>query len=197
MTRDSPILIIGGGLGGLALAVGLAGRGFPVRVFEQARELREIGAGLTVSGGAMRALDWLGIGDIVRRRSERAANLPRLHYATGALIAGAYDVSALRDDGAPNPRDWKTRHMHRADLHEALRERLFALDPDALALGHAFIGAEALADGVTARFANGETAQGRVLIGCDGSRSGRPRPDVPRRGAGIRRAGHVALHDPD
>jgi salicylate hydroxylase len=169
---DLPILIIGGGLGGMALALGLAGRGFRVRVLEQARELRETGAGLTVSGGANKPLERLGVGDVVRARSERAANLPMLHFRTGELIAGAYDVKAV-DDGLeiPDPRDGKTRHMHRADLHDALRDGLLALDPDALATGHAFTHTENDGEGVVAHFSNGAAARGCALIGCDGLRS--------------------------
>jgi salicylate hydroxylase len=172
MNDDLPILIIGGGLGGMALAVGLTGRGFRVRVFEQAPELKEAGAGITVSGGALRSLDWLGVGDIVRAKSERAAKLPLLHYISGDLISGAYDVKAFPEENEPpDTRDWTTRHMHRADLHDILREKLSSVQPDSVATGHVFVGAEADDDGVTAHFANGVSAHGRALIGCDGLRS--------------------------
>jgi salicylate hydroxylase len=166
MNSDTPILIVGGGLGGAALALGLARRGLPVRLFEQAETLGEIGAGLTVSGGAMRALHWLGVADAVRARSERAARLPLLHYRTGALIAGAYDES-----GGDDPPDWTTRHMHRADLHDILVSALGALAPDALATGHRFARAQSGPDSVTAHFENGGSAEGSLLIGCDGLRS--------------------------
>jgi salicylate hydroxylase len=172
MKTDAPILIIGGGLGGMAVALGLTTRGFRVRVFEQAAELKEVGAGITVSGGALRSLDWLGVGDAIRACSERAANLPLLHYATGALVSGAYDVKAFHNpDDPPDPRDWTTRHMHRADLHETLRARLLALAPDAVFTGHALTHVESDEDGVTAHFANGVAAHGAALVGCDGLRS--------------------------
>jgi salicylate hydroxylase len=172
MTSDAPILIIGGGLGGMALALGLTGRGHRVRVFEQAPELKEAGAGLTISGGALRSLDWLGVGDIVRARSERAANLPLLHYQTAERIAGDYDVKAFPGaDEPPDTRDWTTRHMHRADLHDILRDGLLARDPAAVATGHMFTGVERGEDEITAHFANGVSATGRALIGCDGLRS--------------------------
>ncbi len=168
MRREDPTLIIGGGLGGAALALGLLRQGLPVRLFEQAAELKEVGAGLTVSGGALRALDWLGVGEAVRARSERAARLPLLHYASGALLTGAYDDPA--SDGA-DPVDWTTRHMHRADLHDILLAGVRERDPAALAPGHKFAAAELRGDRVEARFANGAVARGRLLVGCDGMRS--------------------------
>jgi salicylate hydroxylase len=167
MKSDLPIVIAGGGLGGMALALGLTGRGFKVRVFEQASELKEAGAGLTVSGGAMRALDWLGVGETVHACSERAVSQARLHYTTGALIAGACDLVEER----PDPRDWTTRHMHRADLYDTLRAGLFTLDPDAVATGHVFTRVETYDEGVKVEFANGAVVEGSALIGCDGLRS--------------------------
>ena len=172
MRDAAPILIIGGGLGGIALGLGLASHGFAVRVFEQAEALGEIGAGITVSGGALRALDWLGVGDRVHARSDRAAKLPLLHWQSAALVAGAFDVGV--DESAEagfDPRDSTTRHMHRADLHDTLCEGLRAIDPDAVSTGHTFVHAEESEDGVVAHFANGASAEGLALVGCDGLRS--------------------------
>ncbi|CRK62156.1 Salicylate hydroxylase [Alloactinosynnema sp. L-07] len=58
--------VIGGGIGGLATAAGLAQRGWDVRVHEQAPAFDEVGAGISIWGNALRALDALGIGDAVR-----------------------------------------------------------------------------------------------------------------------------------
>ena len=161
------VLIIVGGLGGAAAALGLARRGFKVRVFEQSVALKEVGAGLTVGLGAIRSLHALGVGDAVRAASERAAKLALLHYQSGALMAGAMDDGADFDD----PAVWTTRHMLRADLHAILIDAVRALDPDAFALDHRFVAAEEDGDGVTATFANGAVARGDLLIGSDGLRS--------------------------
>src|SRR3984885_11909859 len=59
---DGPVAIIGAGIGGVTAALSLQHFGVPVRVFEQARALREIGAGVTVTPNAMSVLDFLGIG---------------------------------------------------------------------------------------------------------------------------------------
>src|SRR4051794_41461531 len=63
--RDLPILIAGGGIGGLAAAYALADKGIPVRVLEQAPEFREIGAGIQLGPNIFRALDKIGLKDAV------------------------------------------------------------------------------------------------------------------------------------
>jgi 2-polyprenyl-6-methoxyphenol hydroxylase-like FAD-dependent oxidoreductase len=65
MSREAnvPILIIGGGIGGLAAAHAIAQRGLPVHVLEQAPEFGEIGAGIQLAPNALRALDQLGVLD--------------------------------------------------------------------------------------------------------------------------------------
>src|SRR5207342_1176703 len=60
-----PILIAGGGIGGLAAAHALARKGFAVRVLEQAPEFREIGAGIQLGPNIFRALDKIGLKDAV------------------------------------------------------------------------------------------------------------------------------------
>ena len=63
-TRDQlPVLIIGGGIGGLCLALELGRRNIPVRLFEQASEFEEFGAGLQLSPNAVRRLKALGVAD--------------------------------------------------------------------------------------------------------------------------------------
>src|SRR5260370_41700522 len=59
---DNSIAVIGGGIGGLTAAMCLLKVGFDVHVYEQARTLREVGAGIVISPNAMRILDGLGLG---------------------------------------------------------------------------------------------------------------------------------------
>ena len=56
-----PILVAGGGIGGLAAAYALARKGFPVRVLEQAPEFRELGAGIQLGPNIFRALNRIGL----------------------------------------------------------------------------------------------------------------------------------------
>ena len=67
--KISRISIIGGGIGGLSAALALQHFGHRVSVFEQARELREIGAGVIISPNAMHALNFLGIGERIAKEA--------------------------------------------------------------------------------------------------------------------------------
>jgi 3-hydroxybenzoate 6-monooxygenase len=64
-----PVLVAGGGIGGVAVALALVRRGFSVKVLEQAPQLGEIGAGIQFGPNAFAALDALGIGEKARARA--------------------------------------------------------------------------------------------------------------------------------
>src|SRR3990170_1957672 len=64
-----PVVVAGGGIGGLACALGLARRNFRVLVLEQAREFGELGAGIQLAPNAWHALDALGVGELVKREA--------------------------------------------------------------------------------------------------------------------------------
>ena len=85
---DPPVLVVGGGIGGLAAALALARRGFSVKVIEQAQELGEIGAGIQLGPNAFAAFDALGAG--ARARATRAAR------PTGGATAPADLLFVLR-----------------------------------------------------------------------------------------------------
>src|SRR5579862_5384930 len=61
------VVIVGGGIGGLSAAVALHSRGAQVQVYEQAHQLGEVGAGLTLQPNCLRVLERLGVGDRVAR----------------------------------------------------------------------------------------------------------------------------------
>ncbi len=65
---NEPIVIVGGGIGGLTTALALAHHGVECEVYEQAPELHEIGAGLGLWPAALRVFDRLGVGEEVRSR---------------------------------------------------------------------------------------------------------------------------------
>jgi len=162
MTRA---LIIGGGMGGLTAALSLLQQGVEVEVHEQASVLREVGAGLTLSGSSMRGFHSLGLFDAIREASQVSGGIPFLHYQTGKVLWGA----AAAPDAGDNP--FVSRHVYRADLQQILAKTLEQRAPGALHLGRSLVGWDQEGDGVVARFADGSRTTGDFLIGADGLRS--------------------------
>lgn len=107
------IVIVGGGIGGLAAAVGLSGAGHNVAVLEQADSFREVGSGLSVWPNAVRAMEALGLGKQLRERS-RPARGPVIRDTRGRRLART-DVGELERRFGP------LLMVHRADLLEVLR----------------------------------------------------------------------------
>ncbi|MFG1357639.1 FAD-dependent monooxygenase [Xanthobacter pseudotagetidis] len=160
-------VIVGGGIGGLACALALRRAGIAVQVLEQARKLKEVGAGLQLSPNATRILRDLG----VLERIEKVAVAPR------ALLVrdGRSGTTLSRSNYAPAARRWGAPFLviHRADLQEALAEAAQEAGA-AVALGVDLRSIERTASGVRAVGGQGEqlVAHGAdVLIGADGVRS--------------------------
>jgi salicylate hydroxylase len=147
---DRPsVAVVGAGLGGLTAALAMVQEGFGVTVYEQATQLGEVGAGLTLSRGAQHVLASVGLVDELRRHASAVRSNAFLHYRTGALLDGAFDHSegSVDPDAAP-----VNLHLHRADLHRVLVDALEARAPGSFLLGHQLVGIEHRADGVRLAF---------------------------------------------
>src|SRR5712671_1062437 len=112
-----PVLVAGGGIGGLAAALALARRGFSVKVLEQAQELGEIGAGVQLGPNAFSAFDALGIGERARGRAVYTERLMLRDAVDGSEIANVPVGAAFRARFG-NP----YAVIHRADIHLSLLE---------------------------------------------------------------------------
>jgi salicylate hydroxylase len=164
--RDLSVLVIGAGMGGLTAALALQKLGFKVKVYEQAAALGEVGAGLTISPNATRALEFVGLGPFMAEAADKPSSGALVHYRTGDVLTKTQrDGSFLEQYGA------EYYQIHRADLHDALVAAVRANDENAILLSHAFDTLTQNETGVTATFTNGETVSGDLLIGADGSRS--------------------------
>ena len=84
--KDIHIAIIGAGIGGMTAAVTLAQKGFKVNVFEQAPELSEVGAGLTVTPNATKGLIYLGLGQAMEKIGMAHDLQGVRHYQTKEMI---------------------------------------------------------------------------------------------------------------
>lgn len=158
------ILIVGGGIGGLTLALELARRGVRHRVFEAAPEIKPVGVGVNLLPHATRLLAELGLeAALARVAVETAAS--HFYNRFGQLI---YQEPLGRRAGL----GWPQFSIHRADLQGALIERLGAAPgAGALELGRKCTGFEQDAHGVTLAFEDGGRVRGAAAIGCDGIHS--------------------------
>jgi salicylate hydroxylase len=160
------VLIAGAGLGGLTTALALIQRGHRVRLFEQASELREVGAGVQIGSNGSRVLISLGL----REAMERVVCLPRGRefrlWSTGQRWRSfdSGETAELRF-GAPY---WM---VHRGDFHGVLLDAMRKADREAIHAGSACVGFAQDGRRATIHLANGETATGDVLIGADGVHS--------------------------
>ncbi len=151
-------MVIGGGIGGLAAAVALSRAGIGVQVYEQARELTEVGAGVSLAPNGLRMLDRLGVGDGIARLGAR-------HASTQLRLA---DGRPARHEPDQFARAGRNVGIHRADLLALLAGQL---PPGTVRTGHRCTGISQDADRATAAFADGATAAADVVIGADGIHS--------------------------
>jgi salicylate hydroxylase len=157
--------IVGGGIGGLTLALALRRRGLAADVYEQAAELREIGAAVALAGNATRELERLGLLAAIAEHACEPSELIWRGWADGRRAASfpiAVHAAYRTKFGAPY------FGVHRADLQRVLGS---AHGAEHLHLGHRLLALEPLDDVVRLTFANGHTAEVDVAIGADGVRS--------------------------
>ncbi|MBS3998361.1 MAG: 3-hydroxybenzoate 6-monooxygenase [Hydrogenophaga sp.] len=163
-----PVLVSGGGIGGLAAALALVRQGFHVQVLEQAPEIGEIGAGIQLGPNAFHAFDALGIGDKARGRAVYT-DFMVMHDAIDEQRVGRIDTGEAFRQRFGNP----YAVIHRADIHGSLLEgaaetgrvefftntRIEQIEQDEAART------------VTAIDQNGKRWTGQALIGADGGKS--------------------------
>lgn len=164
--RDAKhILIAGGGIGGLTAALALLKRGYDVDVYEQAGELKEVGAGVQLSANGNRVLFELGVGEAIQDLSCEASGKEIRLWNSG-------DTWKLFDLGAVSVERYGYPYftVYRPDLISVLAAAVRAIKPDAIHLGARALGFRQDADGVTLQLADG-SAGGAALIGADGVHS--------------------------
>ncbi|MEV6694617.1 3-hydroxybenzoate 6-monooxygenase [Micromonospora sp. NPDC051196] len=160
------VLIVGGGIGGLAAALAVVRHGHRVTVLERHPQFTELGAGIQLAPNAFEALDQLGVGDEVRRRAVFIDELRLMDGTTGKPVAAMPLTDRYRQRfGNPYV------VVHRNDLYRPLLAACGGVAGVQLRAGAAVTGYGQDEAGVTARLETGEELRGDVLIGADGIRS--------------------------
>lgn len=172
--KNFTVAIVGGGIGGLSLAVGLLQRNIPVQIYEAASEFREVGLGLTIGPAAHRTMPLIDpqIRRIYDSFITTHADSPgyerfretwfEVVWATGNEEKSGdvlLDLKAL-------PSGQTT--VRRADFLDAL---VSLIPPEIAHFGKRLVNLEETANGVELRFEDGITATADVVVGCDGIKS--------------------------
>ena len=154
-------IVIGGGIGGLTGAIALHRAGIEAHVYERSPILREVGAGISLWANAIHVLDELGLANAIRPHvlSELHAGLRTWR---GTVLSSAASSELTKGFAVP------IAVMHRADLLAVLAGQV---STNHLHLNYECTGFVQDAEGVTARFTNGEVVRGDLLIGADGLHS--------------------------
>jgi 2-polyprenyl-6-methoxyphenol hydroxylase-like FAD-dependent oxidoreductase len=161
-----PIIIAGGGIGGLAAALGLARKGFSSIVLERAAELGEIGAGIQIGPNAFHCFDALGVGDEARAKAVYIDSLRLMDAVHGEMIAEIPLQEAFHQRFG-NP----YAVVHRADLHGVLLNACRSSPLIELRTRHTVIGYQQDSNLLQVECDNHEMIVGSALIGADGLNS--------------------------
>jgi salicylate hydroxylase len=161
-----PILIAGGGIGGLAAALALTRQGHAVTVLEQAAEIGEIGAGIQLGPNAFAAFDALGVGEGARSRAVYTDEMV-MHDALDESLVGRIPVQAAFRERFGNP----YAVIHRADVHLSLLEGVQRSERIRFLTSTRVARVEQEETGVTVIDAQGGRHRGAALIGADGVKS--------------------------
>jgi 3-hydroxybenzoate 6-monooxygenase len=163
--KDHPILIVGGGLGGLTAALALGQKGWRVRVLEQAPEIEPIGYGIQLGPNVFHMLDRLGLSEAVLAQS---------HFPSACVWLDAED--GVEIERVPTGAELRRRFhypyvvIHRMDLHRALLDACERMPTIELKPSTTVRGFED-ADGHVRALTDRGRLEGAAIVGADGLRS--------------------------
>jgi salicylate hydroxylase len=166
VSAERPIIIVGGGLGGLTAALALARHGQPARVLEGAPSFGAIGFGIQFGPNVFHVFDRIGVSDAVLEEADSPSAVLMIDALTGKEVTRVSTGPSLRAR-------FKYPYIiiHRIDLHNVLleacrRDPLITLEADAMMAG--FVDHN---ESIAVKTEDGRNFEGAVLVGADGIRS--------------------------
>jgi salicylate hydroxylase len=158
-----PVLIVGGGIGGLGTALALSRKGIPSHVIEQADEFKEIGAGIQLGPNVFRMFEFLGLTGEMNKLAVFPQGLEMRDSITGkTFVELPVDHRFFDKYHAPYA------VIHRADMLDVIHQACKKSNLITLTTSQKVIGFDETTNGVSARTESGQTFTGAALVGCDG-----------------------------
>lgn len=161
-----PILVVGGGIGGMAAALGLSQLGYRVELLEQSAEIGEIGAGIQLGPNAFAAMDALGCGPRARGRAVYTDRLVMMDAVDGSEVA-SIPVGEEYRKRFSNP----YAVIHRADIHGAILEEVRLRPGVRIHPSTRIETVDVDSSGARVTDVHGRAWTGAAVVGCDGIRS--------------------------
>ena len=163
IVQHLPVLIVGGGIGGLAAALALARKGRRVRLIEQAADFKEIGAGIQLGPNVFRMFEVLGLTDEISGLAAFPENLIMRDSTSGEEVTRIPLLGDFR-------KKFKSPYalIYRADLHRVLLEACRRHGLIELVTSQKVVGFEEKSDRVIAATESGDSHEVAALIGADG-----------------------------
>jgi salicylate hydroxylase len=163
VSRNLRIALVGGGLGGLAAAIALSRRGFDVRIFEQSNEIKEVGAGITLTPNAVKILYALGLEAGIKKHGFEPESMVTRNWNTGHPLSRVESKGITADRFGAG-----LYHMHRADLLQSL---FSALPKGILRLDARCTSVASCAGSAVVTMSDGSEEEADLIVGCDGIHS--------------------------
>ena len=181
LTQQHPVVVVGGGIGGVAMALALGRQGHRVQLLEQADQIGAIGYGVHMGPNVMPMLDELGVGAAVRAAAYFPKDILLYDYLTGQTLS---HIPLQTTEFAQRYQSQPYLAIHRVDMHELLLKACEKYPHISLNQSTTVTGYTQTNDAVSLHTAQGETIPAVAVVACDGLRSrlrAQMRPDdVPR-----------------
>ena len=181
LTQQHPVVVVGGGIGGVAMALALGRQGHRVQLLEQADQIGAIGYGVQMGPNVMPMLDELGVGAEVRAAAYFPKDIMLYDYLTGQTLS---HIPLQTTEFAQRYQSQPYIAIHRVDMHELLLKACEKYPHISLNQSTTVTGYTQTGDVVSLHTAQGDTLQAAAVVACDGLRSrvrAQMRPDdVPR-----------------